>query len=88
VVDYHVDRLGVEAWQHVKLTSTNRSIGLITSHADKHRLLISMKDIDALINIKSRHHSFIWPGGYGEGPAPDPIPNSVVKTLSANGTAS
>ena len=51
MVDYHVDRLGVEAWQHVKLTSTNRSIGLITSHADKHRLLIFMKDIDALINI-------------------------------------
>ena len=40
VVDHHVDRLGVEAWQHVKLTSTNRSIGLIYSYADKHRVLI------------------------------------------------
>ena len=29
VEDHHVDRLGVEAWQHVKLTSTNCSIGLI-----------------------------------------------------------
>ena len=29
VEDHHVDRLGVEAWQHVKLTGTNRSIGLI-----------------------------------------------------------
>ncbi len=28
--DHHVDRLEVEAWQHVQLTSTNRSIGLIT----------------------------------------------------------
>ena len=28
------------------------------------------------------------PGGYGEGPTPDPIPNSVVKPLSADGTAS
>ena len=27
------------------------------------------------------------PGGYSEGPTPDPIPNSAVKTLSANGTA-
>ena len=27
------------------------------------------------------------PGGYGEGSKPDPIPNSVVKTLSADGTA-
>ena len=30
VEDHHVDRPGVEAWQHVKLTGTNRSIGLIT----------------------------------------------------------
>ena len=29
VEDHHVDRLGVEAQQCVKLTSTNRSIGLI-----------------------------------------------------------
>ena len=29
-----------------------------------------------------------WPGGYGEGSAPDTIPNSEVKTLSADGTAS
>ena len=27
--DHHVDRLGVEVWQHMKLTSTNSSIGLI-----------------------------------------------------------
>ena len=29
-----------------------------------------------------------WPGGHSEGATPDPIPNSVVKTLSADGTAS
>ena len=29
--DHHVDRPGVEAWQHVKLTGTNRSIGLTLS---------------------------------------------------------
>ena len=29
-----------------------------------------------------------WPGGYGEGLTHDPIPNSTVKTLSADGTAS
>ena len=28
------------------------------------------------------------PGGYGEGAPPDPIPNSAVKPLSADGTAS
>ena len=31
--DHHVDRPGVEAWQHVKLTGTNRSIGLIRSRS-------------------------------------------------------
>ena len=31
---------------------------------------------------------FLWSGGYGEGRTPDPIPNSVVKTLSADGTLS
>ena len=29
VEDHHVDRPGVDAWQHVKLTGTNRSTGLI-----------------------------------------------------------
>ena len=33
-------------------------------------------------------HALRRPGGYGEGSKPDPIPNSVVKTLSADGTAS
>ena len=28
VEDHHVDRPGVEAWQHVQLTGPNRSIGL------------------------------------------------------------
>ena len=31
VADYHVDRLEVQAWQHVQLTSTNHPIGLISS---------------------------------------------------------
>jgi hypothetical protein len=31
---------------------------------------------------------FRRPGGYGEVSEPDPIPNSVVKRLSANGTSS
>jgi hypothetical protein len=38
--------------------------------------------------LHSRRRVFGRPGGYCEGPAPDPIPNSAVKTLSANGTAS
>ena len=31
---------------------------------------------------------FLWSGGYGEGRTPESIPNSVVKTLSADGTLS
>ena len=34
--DHHVDRLGVEAQQCVKLTSTNRSIGLIAFIVSAH----------------------------------------------------
>ena len=31
---------------------------------------------------------FSRPGGFSEGPEPDPIPNSAVKLLSADGTKS
>ena len=31
---------------------------------------------------------FLWSGGYGEGRTPDTIPNSEVKSYSADGTAS
>ncbi len=37
VEDYHVDRLGVEVRQRMKLTSTNRSIGLIVPIAHAHQ---------------------------------------------------
>jgi len=37
VEDYHVDRPGVEAQQCVKLTGTNRSIGLIVLIASAHQ---------------------------------------------------
>ena len=39
--DYHVDRLGVEVRQRMKLTSTNRSIGLIVPIACVHRKAIA-----------------------------------------------
>ena len=37
---------------------------------------------------KDRFHAFGRPGGFSEAAAPDPIPNSAVKRLSANGTLS
>ena len=72
--DYHVDRLGVEVWWHMKLTSTNNSNELywITQTFFVH-LIIAV---------------ILWSGGYGEGRTLDSIPNSVVKTFSADGTLS
>ena len=47
VVDHDVDRLGVEVWQHMKLTSTNPSIVL----KDSFMLSVKyfMKSIDVFI---------------------------------------
>ena len=40
------------------------------------------------VNRSPEKESLGRPGGYGEGSTPDPIPNSAVKTLSADGTVS
>jgi ethanolamine utilization microcompartment shell protein EutL len=40
VEDYHVDRMDVEVWQHMKLTITNNSIGLICTHSDNFTVAI------------------------------------------------
>ena len=52
------------------------------SFANKHEMSNEVVFIGHIISVLRR------PGGYGEGPTPDPIPNSVVKPLSADGTAS
>ena len=100
--DHHVDRPGVEAQQCVKLTGTNRSFGLIrpprrmqgpqppagshnldpSTHVPEHRSQkteVCQTDPDLCSDdlvVMARAKT------------PDPIPNSAVKTLSANGTAS
>jgi hypothetical protein len=84
VVDDHVDRPGVEAQQCVKLTGTNSSIGLIVLIGYGHRL----KKAGRRLYKDQFHHAFRRPGGSSEVAAPDPIPNSEVKRLSANGTLS
>ncbi len=133
--DHHVDRPDVEAQQCVKLTGTNRSIGLILSRHQKSgtrnqsdlmpdtRYLIPeteprrvqrqdpmktnppkrqnqtlhdpMPDNRSTITPDSwnlipdtRIPSFDGLVAMARGPTPDPIPNSAVKTLSADGTAS
>ena len=75
MVDDHVDRPGVEAQQCVKLTGTNSSIGLIA-------LINQCPLVASVFSVLGR------PGGYCEEPKPDPIPNSAVKLLSADGTSS
>ena len=75
--DHHVDRPDVEAWQHVKLTGTNSSKYLIFWRVEKKFVEFSYNFI--YINIS---------GGYSGRPPPDPIPNSVVKLPSADGTSS
>ncbi len=82
--DHHVDRPGVEAQQCVKLTGTNRSIGLSFTHVQGQDLL-HRKILFAKSHSPGTPR---WLGGHSEEPAPDPIPNSVVKILSADGTAS
>ena len=92
MIDHHVDRLGVEGQQCPELTSTNRSIGLITSNA-------TIARSDKLEDTKTKVHTKPSTIAHQKEPlddlvaiargnTPDPIPNSAVKTLSANGTAS
>ena len=77
--DDHVDRPGVEARRRAKLTGTNRSFGLIRSHyrepTNRFPICFSKLLIAGLVAL-------------GEAIRPDPIPNSAVKRLRANGTMS
>ena len=80
--DDHVDRPGVEVQQCMQLTGTNRSIGLIALIFSVHeRPERQMRSLRLL-----RFPVLRRPGGSSEEREPDPIPNSAVKLLSANGT--
>ena len=102
VQDQHVDRPDVDARQRVQLTGPNRSIALeqpTDPHSPTHIQMSenrgqgSEPDPAALVpdpcNLSSDLLRLLRrPGGHGEGAPPDPIPNSTVKPLSADGTAS
>lgn len=99
VEDDHVDRLGVEVRQRMKLTSTNRSIGLIVPIAHAH---LQMSDVFKTKRVGSTNSpasqsglrpldanlALCRPGGSGGVAAPVPIPNTAVKRPSADGTSS
>ena len=99
----------MEARQRVKLSLTNRSIGLFYPASASRAAESPQEDTDTktahkhpsdashpILEYPQRHirrqptapRAVGRPGGHSEGPAPDPIPNSAVKTLRANGTAS
>ena len=92
MVDHHVDRPDVQARQRVQLTGTNRSTGLNALILDAH-LGISNQVSDCCAEPRAensllQNSVFRRPGGHSEEPIPDPIPNSAVKVLCADGTES
>lgn len=75
--------------QCMKLSLTNRSSGLIpcsraaaNPHAKTQINSYTQHTLHKTNPVTRR------PGGHSEGPPPDPIPNSAVKPLCANGTLS
>ncbi len=76
----------MDAWQHVKLTCTNHSIGLIPQYR---RYKPAQHKQTPQPNSYLTHTPSVmrWLGGYRERTKPDTIPNSDVKTFSAKGTA-
>ena len=67
----------------MKLTGTNNSIDLFDLIINFHLLIILRQ-----INILLFSNVIYWLGDFSEKPTHDPIPNSTVKLLSADGTAS
>ena len=86
--DDHVDRPGVEAQQCVQLTGTNCSIGLKVASMRMDKPHKHTRIQGKMRKYTAPFRPFWRPGGYGEGAPPDPISNSDVKPLSADGTAS
>ena len=93
--DDHVDRLGVEALQGVKLTSTNRPCGLTIKYLRRESIVY----IPTLLTSGSQGRGLSppsreaidgetdFPGDHSEGATPVPIPNTAVKPFSPDGTS-
>ena len=102
MVDDHVDRPEVEARQRVQLTGTNRSMApLSAAFSGKDQIYLSLPErqlsrrhFGHASRARFRPDGPLERGGLAglvaiaRGKTPDPIPNSAVKTLSADGTAS
>ena len=86
--DHHVDRPGVEAQQCVELTGTNRSFGLITLILYARQGDLRERPTGRKFDPMNSVLRFAGLVAIARGKAPDPIPNSAVKTPSADGTVS
>ena len=89
MVDYHVDRPGVEAPQGVELTGTNSSEILLThtnrsSRATWKFFSIQLSRRDRLRAQARRLAGDQVSGAHGGGVPPVPIPNTAVKPASAD----
>ena len=92
--DYMVDRMEVEVLQGIKLTITNKSIGLTFLFLGKE--MVNEIETTSLVWKNFERLSYnkwlcsraldIFLGGYREVETPDPIPNSAVKHFFADGT--
>ena len=80
--DDHVDRLGVEALQGVKLTSTNRPCGLTIKYLRRESPKSTDDSLDEIGKLVTS-----FPGDLSEGATPVPIPNTAVKPFSPDGTS-
>ena len=87
----------MEALRGVELTGTNCSIGLIFRNSCvvvNASCGLKIRNIPEFKTTNLRSLWFLYiasfrrPGGYGGGSPPDPIPDSAVKSPSADGTAS
>ena len=87
--DDHVDRLGVEALQDVKLTSTNRPCGLTIKFLRRESETANGYQLTAVSSIApdSLDVGIGFPGDLSEGATPVPIPNTAVKPSCADDTA-
>ena len=86
--DDHVDRPGVDAQQCVQLTGTNRSFGLIALVAKARQKRTETSSLIRENPVLLQLTFFAGLVALGEAIRPDPIPNSAVKRLRANGTLS
>ena len=98
MIDHHVDRPGVNVRQRIELTGPNRSTGFLLAApilkraADERPRKIRSQAV-LLFRLRAGGAPDPRRGGFDDlvamarGEAPDPISNSAVKTLSADGTA-